>query len=160
MDIIDLCTRERANTKWKSYKLTKVTVFAALLKDTPMVCKDTVLPETLLRKCNVSCLTFERNTSQPHKDRLCVFRALALHMNGNEKLEEETSKIIKLFLNNNEEGDVSKFQGVLLKDIPKVEDLLQLNNFLYDIDFVDGELIEGLARRSIQKFEKGAKILR
>ena len=42
MDIIDLCTRERANTKWKFYKLTNVTVFAALLKDIPMGCKDTV----------------------------------------------------------------------------------------------------------------------
>ena len=31
MDIVDLCTRERANTKWKFYKLTNLTVFAALL---------------------------------------------------------------------------------------------------------------------------------
>ena len=35
MDIVD-CTRERANTKWKFYKLTNLTVFAALLKDKPM----------------------------------------------------------------------------------------------------------------------------
>ena len=26
-DIVDLCTRERANTKWKFYKLTNMTVF-------------------------------------------------------------------------------------------------------------------------------------
>ena len=45
MDNIDLCTRERANTKWKFYKLTNVTFFAALLKDIPMGCKDTVLPD-------------------------------------------------------------------------------------------------------------------
>ena len=50
MDIIDLCTPERANTKWKFYKLTNVTVFATLLKDTPMGCKDTVLPEPLVEK--------------------------------------------------------------------------------------------------------------
>ena len=31
--IFDLCTRERANTKWKLYELTNLTVFAALLKD-------------------------------------------------------------------------------------------------------------------------------
>ena len=35
--------------------------------------------------------------------------------------------------------------------IPKVEDLLQLNIFLYDIDFADGELIGELCRGSIQK---------
>ena len=123
MDIIDLCTRERANTKRKFYKLTNVTVFAALLKDISMGCKDTVLPEPLLRNCNVNCLTFERNTRQPHNDNLCLLRAVALHLFGNERLEEETSKIFNL-LNNSEEGDVSKFRSVHLKDIPKVEDLL------------------------------------
>ena len=47
-----------------------------------------------------------------------------------------------------------------MTDIPKVEEMLQLNIFLYDIDFVDGELIGELARRSIQKFEKSVKLLR
>ena len=89
-DIVDICTRERSNTKWKFYKLTKLTIFASLLKDVPMGCKDTVLPETLLRNCNVNCLTFERKTRQPYNDNLCLFRALALHLHGNEKLEEET----------------------------------------------------------------------
>ena len=36
MDIVDFCTRERVNTKWKFYKLTNLTVFAAILKDVPM----------------------------------------------------------------------------------------------------------------------------
>ena len=47
-----------------------------------------------------------------------------------------------------------------MTDIPKVEDLMQLNIFLYDIDFVDGELIGELCRRSIQKYEKSVKFLR
>ena len=60
VDIIDLCTRERANTKWKFYKLTKLTVFAALLKDVPMGCNYSVLPEPLLKNQNVNSLTFEK----------------------------------------------------------------------------------------------------
>ena len=124
-----------------------------------MECKDTVLPEPLLRNRNVNSLTFERNTLQPYNDNLCFFRAIALHLHGNEKLEEETSRIFNFFLNDSE-GDVSKFQGVHLNDIPKVEDLLQLNIFLYDIDFVDGDLIRELARRSIQKFENTVKLVR
>ena len=32
MDIIDLCTRERANTKWKFYKLTNVTILQCYSK--------------------------------------------------------------------------------------------------------------------------------
>ena len=113
-----------------------------------------VLPQTLLKNQNVICLTFERNTRQPYNDNLCLFRALALQLHGNEKLEEETSKIFNLFLNNSGEGDPSKFQGVHMTDMPKVEEMLHLNIFLYDIDFKDGELIGELCRRSIQKFEK------
>ena len=60
MDFVDLCTRERANTKWKFYKLTNLTVFAALLKDVPMGCKDSVLPEPPLKNQNVNCLNFEK----------------------------------------------------------------------------------------------------
>ena len=160
MDIVDLCTRERANTKWKFYKLTILTVFAALLKDVPMGCKDSVLPELLLKNQNVNRLTYEQNTKKPYKVNLCLFRALVLHLHGKERLEEEASKIFKFFLNNCGEADPSKFQGVHMTEIPKVEEMLQLNIFLYDIDFADGELIGELARRSIQKFEKNVKFLR
>ena len=125
-----------------------------------MVCKDTVLPEPRLKNHNVNCLTYKRNTKKPYIENLCLFRALALHLHGNEKLEEETSNFLNLFLNNSEEGDISQFQGVHLNDIPKIEDLLQLNTFLYDINFVGGELIGELARRSIQGYENSVKILR
>ena len=47
-----------------------------------------------------------------------------------------------------------------MTDIPKVEEMLHLKIFLYDIDFVDGELIGELCRRSIQKYEKSVKLLR
>ena len=100
-----------------------------------MGCKDTVLPEPLLKNHNVKCLTFVRITLKTSNDNICLF-------------------------NNSEEGDISKFQGVHLNDIPKVEDLLQLNIFLFDIDFVDGELTGELALRRIQTFEKSVKRLR
>ena len=119
MDIVDFCTRDRANTKWKFYKLTNLTVFAALLKDVPMGCKDSVLPEPLLKNQNVNCLIFKKNTRKPYNDNLCFFRPVALHLFGNERLEEETSKIFNLFLNNCGEADQSKFQGVHMTDIPK-----------------------------------------
>ena len=79
--------------------------------------------------------------SQYYNDNLCSFRALALHLHGNEKLAEVISRNFNFFLKNGEEGESSKFQGVRFNEIPKVEGLLQLNIFLYNIDFVDGELI-------------------
>ena len=160
MDIVDFCTRERANTKWNFYKLTNLTVFAALLKDIPLGFKDSVLPEPLLKNQNVNCLTDEKHTRKPYNDNLCLFRALALHLFGNERLEEETFKIFNHFLKNCGQGDPSKFQSVHLTDIPKAAKKLQLNLFFYDIDFVDGELIGELARRSVQKFEKSVNFSR
>ena len=149
MDFVDICTQETANTKWKFYKLKNSTVFVPLFKDVPMGCKDRVLPEPFLKNHNVNCYNFERKTLQPYNDNLCLFRALALHLHGNKQLEEETSKISNLILNNSEdseEGDVSKFPGAHLNDIAKVEDLMQLNIFFYDLEFVDGELIGELCR--------------
>ena len=108
-DVIESCTKERSNTKWRFFKVTNLTKFAALLRDFPMGCKDTVLLESLLRNPSIYCFTFERNTRQPYKDNLCLFRALALHLHGNERLEEETSKLFNLLLVNSTNPDPSKF---------------------------------------------------
>ena len=92
-DVTESCSRERMNTELRFYKLTNLTVFAALLEDVPMGCRNAVLPEPLLRNGTINCLT------QPYNDNLCLFRALALHMDGNQQLKEETSKLFNLFIN-------------------------------------------------------------
>ena len=46
-DVIESYSRERRNTNWRFYRLTNSTVFAALLKDVPMGCKNAVLPKPL-----------------------------------------------------------------------------------------------------------------
>ena len=159
-DVIETCSRERMNTKWRFYKLTNLTVFAALLKDVPMGCKNAVLPEPVLKNHIINCVTFEQNTRQPYNDNLCLFRALALHMHGNQRLEEETSKLFNLFINKMDGLSADQFQGVHMNDILFVEDLLTLNIVLYDIDIVDGNLIGELARRSVQKNENIVRLLR
>ena len=155
-DVIESCSREILNTKWKFYKLTNLTVFAASLKDVPMGCKNAVLPELLLKNHTINCLTYEENTRQPYNDNLCLFRALALHLHGTQRLEEETSKLF-----NKMDGlSADQFQGVHMNDIPFVEDLLTLNILLYDKDNVDGNIVGELARRSVQKYEKTVRLLR
>ena len=142
------------------FQTDKIDSFCSATKRYTHGLQNTVLLEPLLKNRIVNCLTFERNTSRPYNDNLCRFSAVALYLFGYERLEEETSKIFNLFLNTSEEGDVSKFQGALSNDIPEIEDLLQLNIFLYDLDFVDGVLIGELARRSFQKYENTVKLLR
>ena len=159
-DVIESCSRERMNTKWRFYKLTNLTVFAALLKDVPMGYKNAVLPETLLKNHTINCLTYEQNTRRPYNDNFCLFRAPALHMHGNQQLEEETSKLFNLFFNKMDGLSADQFQEVHKNDIPVVEDLLTLNILLYDIDIVDGIIVGELARRSVQKYQNTVRLLR
>ena len=159
-DVIESCTKERSNTKWRFFKLTNLTIFDALLRDIPMGCKDAVLPESLLKNHTVNCLTYEQNTKKPYKDNFCLFRALALHLHVNERLEEETSKLFNLFLVNSTNPVPSKFEGVCMDDIPSVEDIVGINFFIYDMELIDGAMVGELARRSLKKYEKSVQLIR
>ena len=159
-DVIESCTKERSNTKWRFFKLTNLTIFAALLRDIPMGCKDAVLPEPLLRNRSINCLTYEQNTKKPYKGNLCLFRALALHLHGDKRLEEEKSRLFNRFLVNSTNPDPPKFQGACMDDNPSVEDILGINIFIYDIDLIDGAMVGELARRSIEKYEKSVQLTR
>ena len=159
-DLIESCTKERSNTNWRFFKLTNLTIFAALLRDTPMGCRDAVLPESLLQNHTINCHTYEHNSKKPYKNNLSLSRALALHLHGNERLEEETSKLFNLFLVNSTNPNPSKFQGVCMDDIPSAEDIVAIKNFVYDIDFIDGAMVGELARRSIKKYEKNVQLIR
>ena len=153
-DVIESCSREKMKTKWRFYKLTNLTVFAVLLKDIPMGCKNAVLPKPLLKSHTINCLTFEENTRQPHNNNMCLFRALALHKHGNQRLEEETSKLLNLFINKMDGLSLNQFQGVHMNDIPTVEDLLTLNILLYDIDIVDGNLCRRTCKTKFAEIRK------
>ena len=159
-DVIESFSRERTNTKWRFYKLTNLTVFAALLKDVPMGCKNTVLPESLLKNHTTNCLTYEEKTTQPYNHSLSLFRALALHLHGTQRLAEKTSILFNLFINKMDGMSADQFQGVHMNDIPIVEDLLTLNILLYDIDIVDGNIVGEHARRSVKKYENTVRLLR
>ena len=110
-----------------------------------MGCKDAVLSESLLQNLTVNCLTYEQNTKNPYKDNLCLLRALALHLHGNDRLGEKTSNLFNLFLANSTKPDSSKFQGVCMDDIPSVEDIVGINIFINDIDLFDGAMVGELA---------------
>ena len=119
-----------------------------------MGCKDAVLPEPLLKNCTINCLAFEENTRQPYNDNLCHFCAPALYLHGYQRLEEETSKILKSIKIKMDGLSPNRFKGIQMNDIPVVEDLLTLNILLYDIDILDGNIIGVLARRNVQKYVK------
>ena len=125
-----------------------------------MGCNNAVLPEPLLRNGTIKCLTFEENTKQPYNDNLCLFRASALDLHGTQRQEEETSKILKSFINKMDGLSPNRFKGVHMNDILIVEVMLTLNILLYDIDIVDGNITGELARRSVQKYDNTVRLSR
>ena len=54
----------------------------------------------------------------------------------------------------------NQFQGVQMKDIPTVEELLILNILLYDKNFVKENTVRELSRRSVQNYETTVRLLR
>ena len=81
-------------------------------------------------------------------------------MHGKQRLEEETSKLFNLFINKMDGLTHNQLQGVHMKDLTTVEDLLTFNFLLYDIHIVDGNIVGELARRSVQKYENTVRLLR
>ena len=47
-----------------------------------------------------------------------------------------------------------------MNDIPSVEDIVGINNSIYDIDLIDGAMVGELARRSIKEYEKSVQLIR
>ena len=74
-DIVEQCIQKRQNTKWKFNLIKIVTIFAALLKNIPMGCPDSVLPEPSLKKHSVNFLSFIGKVNQPYKDYVFLFSA-------------------------------------------------------------------------------------
>ena len=147
---VQLCTTKRTNTKLRCYKLTNLTVFTALFEDVLVGCTDAVLPNTLLRNQTVNVLKSEENTRQLYDDNLRLLRSLVLQLRGSRKLLQQTPKMFTIFISRDDGCKPNQFEGVDLKDLPNVEDLLQLKIFPQEIDIVDGKSKGELARRSQQ----------
>ena len=155
-DIVEQCTQERQNTKWRFKLITNVTIFAALLKNIPMGCPDSVLPEPLLRHTQVNCLLSDKD-KQPYKDHLCLFCALTMYLHGHSNLDAHTSQLFTEFISKSG-YDPKNFREVSIDDLPVVEGIVERNIFIYDFDIQEGEYVGELSRRSIGKFEKNGEI--
>ena len=81
IDLIETCTEDCQNSKWRFRVITNVTVFAALLTNIPMGCSDFPLPEPLLRNPEVNCLVSNEH-DEPYNDYLRLFRAIAINLFG------------------------------------------------------------------------------
>ena len=129
-------------------------MFAVLFKDVLLGWKALVLPKLLQRHQTLNGLTYEENTRQPYNNTVTFLKSLALHIHGNQRLEQKTSRIIKAFINTKDRLSPSQFTGVHLDDLPVVEEVLTLNILLYDIVILNGNTVGELAGRSVKNKQK------
>ena len=83
-----------------------------------------------------------------------------MHKTGNERVEEETKKLLSAYLTANPHLSVPIFGSVGLKDLHFVERLAEVNILVYDIEVSDGGNIGELAERSLRRFSSTATLLR
>ena len=157
-DLIETCTQERQNSKWRFALITNVTISAALLKNIPLGCLDSVLPEPLIRNPEVNCL-LSNGHDVPYNDNLCLFRAISIHLFGSVDVEPHAMQLFDKFVSSTD-CDPENFMGVPLDQIPIIENLVEKNIFIYDFTIEDGEIVGELIRRSIERYEENIKLLR
>ena len=138
--IVELSTRERYSTKWKSLFSTNVTIFAALLNRVPFGCRDMLLPSNVIKQNDFNCLTYKSNYER-YNDNLCLIRAVCMHRTGKKMLEEGTNILFKAYLTANPHLSVQNMRGVRLVDLHIVDRLAEVNILVHDIEVLDGAII-------------------
>ena len=106
----------------------------------------------------MNCLLSNKD-KEPYKDHLCLFRALAMYMNGHNDLDSHTSRYFTDVISKSGH-DPKIFPVVSVEDLPVVEEIVQRKIFIYDFNIQKGEYVGELARRIIGRFDKTVKLLR
>ena len=146
-DVIDSFIWIRMATKW-SDKLESTCCFNQRpIYDLQVLCSSQTVVEKLQNQ--LSQLWWDHRTTRWRQP--VLFCPLAFHLQGNLRLQENTSKFSNLFIMRKDRLTCPRFHGVHMNNIPVVKQRLHLNSSLYEMDIVDGENIGELARWSVQK---------
>ena len=119
-DFVERATRERPETKWKFAFATNMTVFAAILKETPLGGQNLEIPSRILKNKKIFCLS-TNSSNKPYNNNLCFLRAVAFHLTGRQNLEQQTANFFQQYLEHCE-VDVNEFKGATLETINALDD--------------------------------------
>ena len=120
-DKIEVCTQERQNTKWQFKLNPNLTTFENVLRE----CRDSVIPEPLLRNNNVNCLISDRNAKQLHSDNLCLFQERAVHLLHRMTSLETSISNISIDFVEKLGCDQKQFCEVSMESLPTAEGIVE-----------------------------------
>ena len=93
-DIMEQCTPESPNTRYRFKLTTIVTIFLHLLKKHSNGISRLCIIWDLTGK-PFSKLSLSDKDKQPYKDQLCLFRALAMYLHGHKKLDAHKYQLFR-----------------------------------------------------------------
>ena len=128
-DILEHVHQQRPDTKWRLTHITNVLYITYNLRH--VIGSDVVLPDHLMKKISLTCFIKKYN-GIPYNDNLCMFRSLMFHKYKKYNTEQQVKEACELWTN----GTICKkdFTGVNLEEIPKFEEVFDINVNIYSLD--------------------------
>ena len=129
VDVLEWARLQRPNSKWIVDKVTNITFFITKVRGHP-IGRGKNLPHFIVENRGIDALDHNAQTGKIYKDNLCFFRALALHNGCHPKnVGRDTQHYYEQYRQTRPEG--KKFCGVKLKELPELEQLFEVNIFVY-----------------------------
>ena len=132
IDVLEWERQQRPNSKWVVEKVTNITFFITKVRGHP-IGRGKNLPHYIVENRGIEALKCNKNNGKLYNDNMCFFRALALHNGCHLKnVERDTQHYYEQFRQTRPEG--KKFCGVKLKELPELEQLFEVNIFVYSLE--------------------------
>ncbi len=123
IDVKEYAARQRPNTKWVVEGVTNVTFYVNKL-DFP-IGAGIFLPQYVKKNRAIRSLSSDLDTGKPYKDKLCIFRCIALHRGCSPNhLERDTKYYYEKYRS---AVPHSHFSGIYLEDLHILEKLFEMN---------------------------------
>ncbi|KAL9961202.1 hypothetical protein ACROYT_G030103 [Oculina patagonica] len=132
IDILEFVRQQRPSSKWVVDTVTNITFYITKIRGHPIGC-GCDLPGYLRNNPGLIALDRHRRTGRPFNDNLCFFRALALHNGCHTKnLERDAHHYYQVY--RQAKPDIKKFCGVTFKELSDLEQLFEVNIFVYSLE--------------------------
>ena len=130
-DALEHLRAQRPNSKWVVHKVTNLTFYVNPIIEHP-IGESVNLPPYLKHNKGIIGLENNRKTGRPYTDKLCFFRALALHRGA--KVTNIERKAVALFKEYRPGGKSESFPGITLSDLGKASRVFKTNIVVYELD--------------------------
>ena len=151
-DILEWARQSRPNSKWVVVCVTNMTLFVNKMPDYPIGCPEVHLPDYIKYNKAIIGLEMNKNTHKHYEDKLCFFRAVALHHGCS--VDAMNKRALYYFHQIiGEDADAKTFEGVSLMELATIEEKIQSTINVYQLIEIEDSTIQAcLVHRSHRRY--------